>query len=459
MQTQTSPQRSALDALLYRWFVQYNPLYLLSAALVVFGLYEMHGALADDTSVWGRLGVGVLSEAYAFALIAGAAILTRLSLPRPAVFVALIALVYQGDLALGTEHYALLGRVGLLASFAWVLAFYVKLRGLAWALRLEISVSATAIPVFGALGVALIPHLSRRIDSSGLTIIVGAWLFVLFAAGFWTTRPVTSRAPLDAWGRTVLARSLRATWVIFAVLAVGHVYFWTEQYNLDGSIFLPVALLLMTRWVQREIAVLVTVGTALFSIARLTPALLNVTAQMSALTLMLYALRKPVAPSVRDNEQRDDYRATTSTDPEVIPASFAIAPMPALVRQLAWSGYAFYLAAWTSGWSGGPLPAHMVPLDLAAALVVAVVAWKSRVRVIVAPLVATYVHWSIQTRLLRAPHSPLQWGLATFATGFAMLGASIVTSWRVALRMEHCAPSGAFEGDFERRVPRDKAQR
>lgn len=435
MQTQTS-QRSSLDALLYRWFVQYNPLYLLSAALVVLGLYEMHDAMAGDSSIWGRVGVGVLSEAYAFALIAGAAILMRLSLPRPAVFVALIALVYQGDLALGTEHYALLGRAGLLASFAWVSAFYVKLRALAWALRLELSVSAAAIPLFGALGVALVPHLSRRIDSSALTIVVGAWLFVLFAAALWTTRPVRSRVPLDAWGHTVLSRSVRAMWGIFAVLVAGHVWFWTSQYSVDPAIFLPIAMLLVTRWAQRELAVLAVVAAAVLSVAGLAPELLCVTAQMSGLTLMLHALRKPVAPSIRPSEQRDDYRATSSNEPESIPATFAVAAMPNLARQLAWAGYAFYIAAWMRGWDGGPLPAHIVPLDLALSFAIAVAAWKTRVRVIVLPLVGGYLHWSIQTRLLRAPQSPMQWGVATFTTGFAMLVGSVIASWRVAAKRD-----------------------
>jgi hypothetical protein len=434
MNTAPPTHRTALDALLYRWFVQYNPLYLLSAALVLVGLTVTSDALADDTSAWGRLGVGVLSEAYAFALIAGAAVLTRLALPRPAVFVALIAVLYQGDLALGTETFALIGRVGLVASFIWFAAFYVKLRALAWALRLELSATAAAIPSFGALGVALIPHLSRRIDSGGLTIIVGAWLFVLFAAALWTTRSVTSRSELDARGRTVLSRSMRATWAIWACLAIGHIYFWTQQYNLAPTIFVPIALLLATRWVQRELAVLACVGAALVFVARAEPALFNVTAQMSALVLALHALRKPIEQTVRETPQRDDYRATGAAPAERVPLTFVMSPMPALARQLAWSGYAAYLAAWTSSWSGGPLPGHIVPLDLAASAVIALVVWKSRVRVVALPLLGAYLHWSIQTRLLRAPQSSLQWGLATFATGFAMLVGSVVTSWRLAPR-------------------------
>lgn len=49
-------------------------------------------------------------------------------------------------------------------------------------------------------------------------------------------------------------------------------------------------------------------------------------------------------------------------------------------------------------------------------------------------MLATYAHWSIHVRLLRAPHSTLQWGIATVSVGFALLFVSLFTCWRFECR-------------------------
>jgi hypothetical protein len=297
-----------LQRLLHRWFVQYNPLYLLSAALVLRGLNQISGALPASAS----LGVGALSELYALALIAGAALLTRIELRRPAVFVALIAVLYQGDLALGTENYALLA-IGKWAALAWFALFVVKLRALAWALRLRLSTSALAVASFGAAGIAIVPQLSRMLGARALSSVVALWLFMLFASALWTSRVVTSERPLDAWGEKVLARSLRATWTIWGGLAFGHVLFWTWRYHLDARIFAPIALLLATRWIEQETRLVAAVVTTLSFAFVCAPPLLPLTALMSALVLALHALRKPHEPTEPEATEppRDDYRAAT----------------------------------------------------------------------------------------------------------------------------------------------------
>ena len=87
----------------YRWFVEYNPLYLLSAALVLGGVTLVTRGLANSASAFELVGVGAIPELYAALLIAGAALLTRAGTRRPAVLLALIAILYQGDLTLHTE--------------------------------------------------------------------------------------------------------------------------------------------------------------------------------------------------------------------------------------------------------------------------------------------------------------------------------------------------------------------
>ncbi|MDB4993865.1 MAG: hypothetical protein JWM74_1297 [Myxococcaceae bacterium] len=387
---------ASVQRLLYRWFVQYNPLYLLSAVLVLLGLFLMARGLTNHSSLWGSFGVGIVTELYAAALIGGAALLTRIGLRRPAVCVALIAVVYQGDLILSTEMYPLLPRLGALGGAVWLVVFVAKLLALAWALRLRLSFSAIAVPIFGAAGIAAIPYWARTGDASTFWTIVSLWLFTLFAMAFWTSRRVASRVALDAWGDTVLRRATRAAWLIWGGLAIGHVLFWTLQYGVHGVVLVPMAALLATRWLERERNVVAVVAVTLVLTAAILPELLQLSALMSAAVFTLHALSKRTAP-----------------------------------RHVAWAGYAVFLAAWTASWSGGAWPQHIVLLDVALSVALASFVWRRGQRSVLWPLFASYLHWSIQTRVVRVPQSTLSWGVTTVAAGFALLLVSLFTSWRL----------------------------
>src|SRR5262249_32256346 len=85
-----------LQRLLHRWFVQYNPLYLVSATLCLAGLRMISRGLAEKGTAFADLSVATITEIYAAALIGGAALLTRIGQRRPGVMLALIAALYQG---------------------------------------------------------------------------------------------------------------------------------------------------------------------------------------------------------------------------------------------------------------------------------------------------------------------------------------------------------------------------
>ena len=120
--TNPNPAASYWRRLLYRWLIEYNPLYLLSAALVLGGMQLISRGLAEDGSLYQQVGVASIAELYAFALIGGAALLTRIGLRRPAVLLALVTILYQGDLTLHTETCAYLGWVGWLGAATAVVA-------------------------------------------------------------------------------------------------------------------------------------------------------------------------------------------------------------------------------------------------------------------------------------------------------------------------------------------------
>lgn len=225
------PYRSATERVLHRWFVQYNPVYIASAVLVLVGITLMNGGLATDASRFAMLAPRVVSELYALACIGSAALLVRRGRRRAAWFVAMFAVVYQCDLTLGTETYALVAG-GAIASALWVVLFSAKIHWLGRALQLEISRSAMLLPVAAASMIALVPHLQRRVPLPLLAATIALTLAVVSAAALATERQVLSRAPLTPWQAIVLRRSLRATWSIWTVLGAAHATFWVVQYEL-----------------------------------------------------------------------------------------------------------------------------------------------------------------------------------------------------------------------------------
>jgi len=235
--------------LLHRWFVEYNPLYIVSAALVLRGVNLLSHAV--DL----QLGVPAIVELYAWALIAGAAILHRAGLRRPAVMLSLLAVVYQGDLTLHTETCAYLGTTGALASAVWLASFALKLFALARAMRLRVARSAFAVPILGASMLVVVPRLVRVTDAHTGGVIASSALFLVLAAGLWTSRTIESRPLLDDWGRTVLRRATLAVWSIWTLLFTVHVAFLFSQRAMDATALAPLPFVLATRFVRREVLV------------------------------------------------------------------------------------------------------------------------------------------------------------------------------------------------------------
>jgi hypothetical protein len=431
------PPGSATRRLLYRWFVEYNPLYLVSALLVLGGLMMISRGQADQGTMSPEVSaIPVIAEVYAAVLIAGAALLTRLGQRRPAVMLALITALYQCDLTLFTERSVYLGFAGRLAALAWLIVFVVKLQALAWAMRVRLSRSAVGVATFGALGLAVLPHGLNQGDPTRTSALIALWLFSLFAAGLWTSRAVTSTVELDAWGRTVLARTVKATWLMWATLALIHVLFWCVAYQVSALVLLPVALLLATRWMHREASVWLTATGTLLLVGWMMPGAMSSVALMSAGALGLRALRRPTWIDDATDEPRSTapYRVPRTGEPSQRRPGFLIfarAERDSMLRLLIGGSCSVYLAAWTLGWSGGSLPAHVIALDLLLTAAAGLVVWRARAWAALAPVAVTYLHLAVQTRHLTAPTSPAQWGGSAVGLGFGLLVASLVVSWRL----------------------------
>jgi hypothetical protein len=386
--------------LLHRWFVEYNPLYILSAALVLRGVNLISGALVGAGHVYAQLAVPAVVELYAWTLIGGAALLFRIGLRRPAVMLALLAVVYQGDLTLHTETCAFLGGAGLFASLVWGASFVLKLFALARAMRLRVSASAFAVPVFGALGLVLVPRMVQHASAHAGSMLAAAWLFALFAASLWTKRQIDHEHALDDWGLTVMRRTRLATWSIWGALAVVHVLFLFSQRAMDASALLPLPLLLATRFMRRELFVWASALGALVLVRAIAPQFLAFTSLLCAIILVLRAAR--------------DVTTRARVAPLAVGALFCV-----------------HLCVWTAGFSGGALPPHLLPLDAALGLAVALAAWKLQVRAALAPFAMLVTHHMIQTRIVTAPITSLEWGVWTASFGFILLLATIFATIRI----------------------------
>jgi hypothetical protein len=440
--------------LLHRWLVEYNPLYLLSAMLVLGGVTVVSRGLAQEGSLYGQLGVAAIAEVYAWSLVGGAALLVRIGLRRPAVLLALLTALYQGDLTLHTETCAFLGGVGLPASVAWVLIFVAKLYGLAWALRLRLSRSALGVATLGAVGLAAMPHLGYHLGAHMTNQAVGLWVFALGAAALYTVREVWSLDPLDSWGRTVLRRTTSATWVMWAVILLLHLWFWHREFRLDMPAVVLAVLMLSTRWVRGELGVWTVVAATLAFMAICHPAYLSIACLMAAATLALRAYRLPrvVVHTAGNVSPTGPYRTPGVSDQASVEQTFRLtferAAPAAWARLIAGSMLGLYLFFATLGWSGGSWPEMTVVLEAILALAAVVAHRFHRRPVAFVPVAAVYGAWTL--RVLPVPQTLLQWGAVTVGSGFGLLALSLAFAWT----SRHVSARSGLAGASPRGQPR-----
>lgn len=402
--------------LLYRWFVEYNPLYLLSAALVLAGCFLSSRGLVQEESLAGPLGIACVAELYAVSLIGGTALLVRINLPRPAVMLALLSLLYQWDLTLHTETCAYLGAPGAWATVAWLALFVGKLGALAWALRVRVARRAMVAAVVAGLGLALAPRVLPGLGPRGAGVLLALWVFALGA--LYRRGGVTSLVALDGWGATVVRRATRAAWLISSALVGAHVLMWWKDHDVSlWAMSLAIPLLLVPHF-RSEARGWATVLAVLVLAATEQPSVLWITALLAACALGLRAL------ALRFESRAGSVAAESHASNDATPRVTA-----EQVRLLGGAVFSIYLSVWTARWSAGPWPAHVVLLDVALTLAIAILVWRTHARGALLPLAATYAHLVIQRGLM--PHSVAGWGEASIVLGFALLGGSLFTSYRL----------------------------
>ena len=427
----SEPPGDPLLALIHECFVTYNPLYLASATLVLGGLWLVWRDLGSRVAM-GGLGVAAVAELYALSLIASAAVLRSIGQRRIAVMLGLLAALYQCDVTLALETCSFLGAIGWLGTLAWIALFVIKLRGLAWALGLTLSRSATWVPILGAAAVALLPQWFRIVPVSSRGMLVALVVFAVATAALWTSRDVRCADGFDYRGR----RSVRGVWILWGAMALAHVAYWAADLGVSLVGLVPALPLLWTRRMPRTGAVVTTVLATLGTVGLLAPSLLALTAFMSAVVLALRALRAPsIAPLHAREPVEPPYRGTAPMPIDAVittlaapPTRFDLAAPVLRMRLLLGSLACAYLSASTLGasdlWS-----AHTPALDVALALACLIALWRARRLEALAPLVPMTAHLAVQLGWLATPRGATEWGAWSIVLGFATLAAAVGTSW------------------------------
>lgn len=427
--------RSYAQRLLHRWFVEYNPLYLVSAMFVLAGTILSSRGLASEGSLYGPLGVAAIAEVYAVALVLGAALLARLEQRRSAVMLALLTVVYQCDLTLHTETCPNLGAVGIVASAVWLVAFGGKLVGLMRAMRLTLNREAWITAGLGGAGLAVLPYVLPRLEPRGASAVVVLWAFGLVALHRLAR---VTREGLEAWPAIVLRRSVRASWGVWALLGALHVAFWATQYKLDGATLALALPLLGALRVEREGYLWPIVAWTLGIVAVERPGAFSLDAFLAAGVFALRASRATIATVVQ-TVVAEPYRAGETLVSNVV----TTVDRAAMRRLYGGAAFALYLALWTRGWRGGSWPAHQLWLDVAFAAFLLFAATRLRVRIAFLPVALGVVRAVVAAHVVPTPHTMLGWGALTIGTGFLLLAISIAVAYR--LRSAAAASSGSVK--------------
>ncbi len=406
--------------------------------LVLLGLNLLSKGLADRGGTVDALGVALIAEVYALALVGSAALAYRIGQRRSAVLLGLLAVVYEADVTLHTETCAVLGGVGASASVAWLGLAVAKIHALSLALRLRADRRAWALVLVLVAGLGALPFALARLEPRGAGALVGAWIFAL---GALVPRDpegrIRSLVALDAWGATVLRRSVLAASAILTAGLVLHVGFWTTTLHVDP---LHVGLAVFALFVARreeERTVWASVGAALSVAMLAAPHWLPDVALAASAALLLRATSRAYALESHEHEPSEEsgpYRVGEGAGPRRVEVYATYTPLDAPTRARLFTGAlaTAHLGLWTLAYRGGPLPPHDVALDAAVLGFALAMAWKLRARGALGLAGAIVGHALFASGLVPEPRTALGWGAYAITAGFALLAASVGVGYRLS---------------------------
>jgi len=171
-----------------RWLryycVEFNPLYLISAVCVLYGVYLLNDHLEEIglASIEAqRFALFAILQSYELLVIAGAAFLVRRAgAVRPAVLLCFLEAVLLLDCTFRLETHAMEGALGRLLTALWLLLTAFKLWGMARAMRITLTRKHYVALLLTALGTAaMVDWLSTPGADKALALQASGWFGAL----------------------------------------------------------------------------------------------------------------------------------------------------------------------------------------------------------------------------------------------------------------------------------------
>lgn len=181
------------------FFVEYNPLYFVSAFCMLYGIFLIDRNLSAMTMSSGPMASVALLlvlQLYEISLLAAAIFLAhRLGAIRPAAMLCLLECVLLFDCTFRLEGLALQSWFGAVIDVLWLLMLALKLRMMSIAMRLDfkayhyvaVLLTAASIPILIAL-------LSSADSNTAIVLQVAAWLGSLMVLALELRRPALKSA-------------------------------------------------------------------------------------------------------------------------------------------------------------------------------------------------------------------------------------------------------------------------
>ncbi len=403
-------QKLGWRELLHYWFVQFNPLYFISALCMLIGVFLVARnieALDPKSPERVQLVLFCVIQAYEFLLIGGAALLVhRARVVRPAGILALLEAVFLFDCTFRLESVVYMGALAYALTAGWLLLTLAKLRALAAAMRVRLPRQLFASSGVCALGIVVVIHwISQPGADKLLALQVAAWFgtLVLFLLH------VRAPALACALAQTPLQEDRARRCVNAALRLLAAFYF----YHLWSYIVLAADPDVLGR------AILPQLGTF-------------------ALLQML----------VRPKDQ-DVWKFGVLTFGAALSAApalpFAALLLAAVFGYRVWRGarsglaaaaaFSAYVGLWLFGWTSWdvplpPLPAALSAQSICLVLVLCLIVWRLRDPLALAALALGAAYLCYRYAGTWLPATELGWGILLLACGFVALGAGIAINWR-----------------------------
>lgn len=213
------------------WLIQYNPLYIVSAVCLLFGIYKINGALLAYQLAYTDQILSLISELYQLIVLGSVAFLAKIIKDqRSAHFLAGLGFILALDPTYQTEAFTGMQWAGYLSSILWVCLFMVKMKSYQRLLKVKIHQVHEYIILGGVILFVCTPHLlwSQMIDHECFKLI---FVFFFHAVG----------AYLSFGKRRIKASGIESriltqfVWISFALLLLRHIEGTWNTYNMDLS--------------------------------------------------------------------------------------------------------------------------------------------------------------------------------------------------------------------------------